>query len=64
MGLTTLYNAEGNPGGRGLPAEGVPDTPHNQEVRERMKREIENLPPGTIVDIPADWAQMPEAERS
>jgi hypothetical protein len=27
-----------------------------------MKREIANLPPGTIVDIPADWAQMPEAE--
>ena len=37
VGLTTLYNAEGDPGGRGLPAGGVPDTPHNQEVWERMR---------------------------
>jgi hypothetical protein len=40
--------------GEDYPPEGVPGTPHNQEVWERMKREIENLPPGTIVDIPAD----------
>lgn len=46
--------------GEDYPPEGIPDTPHNQEVWERMKREIENLPPGTIVDIPADWAQMPD----
>lgn len=43
--------------GKDYPPDGVPDTPHNRQVWERMKHEIENLPPGTIVDIPFDWAE-------
>lgn len=46
--------------GKDYPPEGVADTPENREIWEKPKREIENLPPGTIVDIPADWAQMPD----
>jgi hypothetical protein len=34
----------------------VPDTPHNRRVWEQMKREVDDLPPGSIVDIPFEWA--------
>lgn len=35
---------------------GVDDTPHNRQVWESMKRDVENVPPGDTVDIPADWS--------
>jgi hypothetical protein len=38
----------------------VPDTPHNRGVWERMKRDIENMLPGAIIDIPSDWADVPD----
>lgn len=43
--------------GEDYPPEGVPGTPHNRGVWDRMKHEIDNLPPGAIVDIPYDWAE-------
>jgi hypothetical protein len=46
--------------GKDYPPEGVPNTAHNREMWERMKREIEDLPPGTVVDIPSDWAEWPD----
>ena len=46
--------------GKDYPPEGVPDTAHNQEMWEQIKREIEDLPPGTVVDIPSDWAEWPD----
>jgi hypothetical protein len=42
--------------GGDYPPEGVPDTPHNRGVWDRMKRDVENVPPGEVVDIPSDWA--------
>lgn len=33
---------------------GVPDTPYNRGVWDRMKRQVDDVPPGDIVDIPSD----------
>lgn len=46
--------------GDDYPPEGIADTPENREIWEKIKREIKNLPPGTVVDIPFDWADMPD----
>jgi hypothetical protein len=37
---------------------GVPDTPHNRQVWESMKRDVENVPAGETVDIPTDWSDV------
>lgn len=42
--------------GKGFEDAGVPDTPHNRQVWDSMKRDVENVPPGDVVDIPSDWA--------
>lgn len=42
--------------GGAYPPEGVPDTPHNRQVWESMKADVDSLPPGGIVDIRPDWA--------
>lgn len=39
---------------------GVADTPHNRQVWDSTQRDIANLPPGEVVDIPADWTEMPD----
>ena len=43
--------------GDDYPPGGVPDTPHNKQVWERMKREVGQVPAGDVVDIPSDWTQ-------
>ena len=42
--------------GDDYPPEGVADTPDNRRIWDEAKREIENVPPGSVVDIPFDWA--------
>jgi hypothetical protein len=43
-------------GGGEYPPAGVPDTPHNRLVWDKMKREVAAMPPGDTIDIPPDWA--------
>ncbi|MGH3218966.1 MAG: hypothetical protein ACRDPY_09710 [Streptosporangiaceae bacterium] len=40
--------------GGDYPPEGVEDTPHNRQVWDAMKRDVGNVPPGDVVDIPSD----------
>lgn len=42
------------------PPDGVPDTPHNRQVWDQMKREVGEVPAGDVVDIPSDWTQAPD----
>jgi hypothetical protein len=42
--------------GGDYPPAGVPDTPHNRMVWDKMKQEVLDLPPGETIDIPHDWA--------
>ena len=42
--------------GGGYPPDGVPDTPRNRRVWDKMKQEVSSLPPGEAIDIPSDWA--------
>ena len=42
--------------GKDWPVDGVPDTPYNRGVWDRMKQQVDDLPPGEVVDIPSDWA--------
>jgi hypothetical protein len=42
--------------GDDYPPKGVADTPDNRRMWDEIKREIENMSPGMIVDIPFDWA--------
>lgn len=46
--------------GKTFEASGVPDTPHNRHMWDSTRRDIERMPPGAIVDIPSDWAEMPD----
>jgi hypothetical protein len=48
--------------GTGYPPEGVPDTPENRATWDEMAAEMEAAPPGTIWEIPWDWADMPDDE--
>lgn len=43
--------------GDGYPPAVVADTPENRLVWDETAREIANLRPGVVVDIPGDWAQ-------
>jgi hypothetical protein len=38
------------------PPAGVDDTPHNKQVWDSVKQEVDALPPGETIDIPTDWA--------
>lgn len=42
--------------GDDYPPEGVEDTPESRRVWDETKREVENMPPGAVVEIPFDWA--------
>ena len=40
--------------GRPWPPPGVPDTPRNRALRDETMADVEAMPPGMIVDVPAD----------
>lgn len=42
--------------GKDFEGAGVPDTPRNRQVWESMRRDVENVPPGDVVDVPSDWS--------
>lgn len=44
------------------PPPGVPDTPRNRALWDQIGRDIANMPPGVIPDIPSDWTELPDDE--
>lgn len=42
--------------GKSFEDAGVPDTPDNRRDYADIAREIAQAPPGTIIEIPFDWA--------
>lgn len=40
--------------GDDYPPEGVEDTPDNRQTWETTRRQVEEMPPGAIIDIPSD----------
>jgi hypothetical protein len=43
--------------GTGYPVAGVADTPENQALWDEIAAAIENLPAGTVADLPHDWPE-------
>jgi hypothetical protein len=42
------------------PVDGVPDTPRNRDLWERIGREVADMPPGVTPEIPGEWTEMPD----
>jgi hypothetical protein len=42
--------------GAGFPS-AVPDTPENRDLFARIKADVAAMPPGTIVDLPWEYAE-------
>ena len=52
--VATILTGAAALGGEFPPA--VPDTPANRALWEEISGQVAAMPPGTVVDVPPDWA--------
>lgn len=46
--------------GQEFPPAGVAGTPENRAIWDKIAGDMENMPPGTVPEIPGEWVEMPD----